>query len=49
MIEGQHNTLIKQIKSDNGSEFMTLTSFLLDAGIGHKTSCVYTPVDGKES
>lgn len=42
-VERQFNFPVKKIRSDNGSEFMTLTDFFRAKGIIHETSCVGTP------
>ncbi|XP_010518640.1 PREDICTED: uncharacterized protein LOC104793917 [Camelina sativa] len=34
---------VRTIRSDNGSEFMSLTTYFLEEGIQHETSCVGTP------
>ena len=41
-ILNQFNISIKQIRTDNGTEF-SLSSFYLDKGILHQKSCPYTP------
>lgn len=43
MSEKQFGKQVKTIRSDNGSEFMVLKSFLRQHGIEHQTSCVDTP------
>ncbi|KAK1618388.1 hypothetical protein QYE76_023905 [Lolium multiflorum] len=44
-VQRQHNLLIMEIRSDNGSEFKnyTLNDFLSDEGIRHQYSAAYTP------
>ena len=39
----QFGKKIKVVRSDNGSEFLSLRTFFKDHGIHHQTSCVYTP------
>jgi len=39
----QFNKQVKTVRSDNGTEFMTLKSYFAESGIMHQTSCVYTP------
>ena len=39
----QFHTLVKKIRSDNGSEFIALKPFFHDNGILFETSCVGTP------
>ena len=41
--ERQFNKRVKEVRSDNGSEFMCLSSFFREKGIIHQTSCVATP------
>ncbi|KAG7567306.1 Reverse transcriptase RNA-dependent DNA polymerase [Arabidopsis thaliana x Arabidopsis arenosa] len=43
LVERQFSTKIKTIRSDNGSEFVCLSSFFAEHGIVHETSCVGTP------
>jgi len=43
LVERQFSTKIKTIRSDNGTEFVCLSSFFVDHGIIHETSCVGTP------
>lgn len=43
MSEKQFGKPVKCIRSDNGTEFMVLTSYLRQQGIQHQTSCVDTP------
>lgn len=43
LIENQSKTTIKCFRSDNGSEFLTLSSFFLSKGIIHQKFCVETP------
>ncbi|KAG7598815.1 GAG-pre-integrase domain [Arabidopsis suecica] len=43
LVERQFSTQIKTIRSDNGSEFLCLSSFFAQKGIIHETSCVGTP------
>lgn len=42
-IENQFNTSLKCLRSDNGSEFLALSNFLLSKGVIHQRSCVETP------
>ncbi|CAA7055108.1 unnamed protein product [Microthlaspi erraticum] len=39
----QFNKPVRSVRSDNGSEFMVLSSFFRSKGIVHQTSCVATP------
>ncbi|KAG7552461.1 Integrase catalytic core [Arabidopsis thaliana x Arabidopsis arenosa] len=39
----QFGKKIKVVRSDNGSEFLSLRTFFKDNSIYHQTSCVYTP------
>lgn len=41
--ERQFGKKVKTIRTDNGTEFMVLSSFFREQGIEHQTSCVYTP------
>lgn len=41
--ERQFGKLVKTIRSDNGTEFMVLSSYFKEHGIIHQTSCVATP------
>ncbi|XP_010420948.1 PREDICTED: uncharacterized protein LOC104706448 [Camelina sativa] len=43
LTERQFNKQVKTVKSDNGTEFISLTSFFQQNGIVHETSCVGTP------
>lgn len=45
LIQNQFNTSIKNLRSDNGSEYMDkeMRKLLLEKGIHHQTSNVYTP------
>ncbi|KAG7593962.1 GAG-pre-integrase domain [Arabidopsis thaliana x Arabidopsis arenosa] len=43
MASTQFNKQVKIVRSDNGTEFLSLRSFFRDHGIAHQTSCVYTP------
>ncbi|KAL1198691.1 Retrovirus-related Pol polyprotein from transposon TNT 1-94 [Cardamine amara subsp. amara] len=43
MVERQFQTMVKTIRSDNGTEFMCLTHKFREQGIHHETSCVGTP------
>ena len=43
MSEKQFEKPVKCFRSDNGTEFMCLTSFFQERGILHQTSCVDTP------
>lgn len=45
LVQNQFNTNIKTFRSDNGSEFLdkNVRTLLLDNGIHHQTSTVYTP------
>lgn len=45
MIKTQYGMIIKQVRSDNGSEFLNknVHQFFTENGILHQTSCVYTP------
>lgn len=44
-VSNQFKTSIKCIRSDNGGEFVNaeLSSFLIDHGVIHQTTCPYTP------
>lgn len=42
-IETQFKTSLKCLRSDNESEFIALTSYLLSKGIIHQKSCIETP------
>jgi len=42
-VENQFHTTLKCLRSDNGSEFIAMTSFLLSKGILHHKTCVETP------
>lgn len=42
-VEKQFSTSLKCIRSDNGTEFMCMTSYFRGKGIIHETSCVGTP------
>ena len=39
----QFNKPVRMVRSDNGTEFMVLSSYFKDNGIVHQTSCVGTP------
>lgn len=39
----QFSKPVRMVRSDNGTEFMVLSSFFKDHGIVHQTSCVDTP------
>ena len=39
MVETQHNSHVKTIRSDNGPEFL-MPQFYASKGISHQTSCV---------
>ncbi|KAG7546410.1 Integrase catalytic core [Arabidopsis suecica] len=39
----QFNKQVKIVRSDNGTEFMSLKAYFAENGIIHQTSCVYTP------
>ncbi|CAA7027675.1 unnamed protein product [Microthlaspi erraticum] len=41
--EKQFNKLVRSVRSDNGTEFMVLSSFFREKGIIHQTSCMATP------
>ncbi|KAL1215124.1 Retrovirus-related Pol polyprotein from transposon TNT 1-94 [Cardamine amara subsp. amara] len=43
MINRQFGKLVRTIGSDNGSEFLSMTTYFLEQGIHHETSCVGTP------
>ena len=43
MSEKQFGKQVKTIRTDNGSEFMVLSSYFRQNGIQHQTSCVDTP------
>lgn len=43
MSERQFGKPAKAFRSDNGTDFMCLTSFFQEHGILHQTSCVDTP------
>lgn len=42
-IENQFHTTLKCLRTDNGTEFIAMTSFLLSKGITHQRTCVETP------
>ena len=42
-VDRQFNKKIKMVRSDNGSEFITLKGYFASQGILHQTSCVETP------
>ncbi|CAJ2668236.1 unnamed protein product [Trifolium pratense] len=42
-VENQFHTTLKCLRSDNGSEFIAMTSFLSSKGILHHKTCVETP------
>lgn len=42
MVETQHNSHVKTIRSDNSSEFL-MPQFYTSKGISHQTSCVESP------
>ena len=42
-VQRQFGTHVKSVRSDNGSEFMSLRKYFADEGICHQTSCVETP------
>lgn len=41
--EKQFGKTVKMVRSDNGTEFMCLSSYFREQGIVHQTSCVGTP------
>ncbi|CAA7060014.1 unnamed protein product [Microthlaspi erraticum] len=41
--EKQFGKTVRMVRSDNGTEFMCLSSFFREKGIVHQTSCVATP------
>lgn len=41
--EKQFNKSVKMVRSDNGTEFMVMSSYFRENGIVHQTSCVATP------
>lgn len=43
MADRQFQAQVKCVRSDNGTEFTSLTSYFLSQGIAHETSCVGTP------
>ena len=43
MVHRQFDKNVKIVRSDNGSEFMTLRGYFSTTGIIHQTSCVGTP------
>lgn len=43
MSQLQFGKTVKAVRSDNGTEFMALTSYFQQNGIEHQTSCVDTP------
>ena len=43
MAQRQFNAKVQKICSDNGTEFMCMTSYFREKGILHETSCVGTP------
>ena len=43
MIEHQFSKKVKTLGSDNGTEFLCLTSYFQEHGIIHETLCVHTP------
>ena len=42
-IDKQFGKSVQMVRSDNGLEFMSLSTFFVDNGIIHQTTCVYTP------
>lgn len=42
-VKTQHNCSIKNLRSDNGQEFLSLEPFFNDHGTNFHRSCVYTP------
>ena len=42
-IKNQFNAALKCFRSDNGTEFLALSSLFMSKGIIHQKSCVYTP------
>lgn len=42
-LDNQFKTFVKCLRTDNGTEFLTLSDFLLSKGITHQKSCVETP------
>lgn len=43
MVNTQFNTKVQSFRSDNGTEFTSLSSYFQEQGIIHETSCVGTP------
>ncbi|KAL1192817.1 Retrovirus-related Pol polyprotein from transposon TNT 1-94 [Cardamine amara subsp. amara] len=43
LVDCQFSTVVKTLRSDNGSEFVCLQDYFLQKGIVHETSCVGTP------
>lgn len=43
MIYRQFDKLVRVVRSDNGSEFLSMTTYFQEQGIHHETSCVGTP------
>ncbi|PNX95813.1 retrovirus-related Pol polyprotein from transposon TNT 1-94 [Trifolium pratense] len=43
LVENQFGSKVKILRSDNGPEFLSLTTFYASKGILHQTSCVATP------
>ncbi|KAG7537940.1 Reverse transcriptase RNA-dependent DNA polymerase [Arabidopsis suecica] len=43
LADRQFGKQVRTIRSDNGSEFLSLTTYFLEKGIHHETSCVGTP------
>lgn len=43
MSEKQFGKSVQVIRSDNGTQFTALKTYLCERGIQHQTSCVYTP------
>ena len=42
-VRTQFNVNIKIIRTDNGSEFLSMKDFFLNNGVEFQRSCVYTP------
>jgi len=43
LVDRQFGKKVRVLRSDNGGEFLSLTSYFLASGIVHETSCVGTP------
>ncbi|CAA7053996.1 unnamed protein product [Microthlaspi erraticum] len=43
MVHRQFGKMVKQLRSDNGTEFLCLSKYFTENGMLHQTSCVATP------